>query len=143
MNGLARFVRYAAVGVLGASVHFGTTACLVHIAHVDPIVATIIGFLGALVVQYELNRVWVFDSRVHARAGAPRYVVVSVMGVVLNGAIMAVVTRLLGADYRIGLVLVVLLVTPMNYFLNRRWTFRPGDHGGASAPKRTFKSRQT
>jgi putative flippase GtrA len=43
---------------------------------------------------------------------------------VLNVAIMAIVTRVLALDYRIGLALVVLIIPVTNFTLNARWTFR-------------------
>jgi putative flippase GtrA len=56
--------------------------------------------------------------------GLARYTAVSVLGFVLNVAIMAIVTRVLALDYRIGLALVVLIIPVTNFTLNARWTFR-------------------
>lgn len=119
-----RFLRYCAVGGLGTLIHFGTTLILVERFGIDPVPATIAGFVGALVVSFLLNRGWVFASTVAAAPGLARYTAVSVLGFLLNVAIMVVVTRVLVLDYRIGLALVVLIVPATNFALNSRWTFR-------------------
>lgn len=119
-----RFLRYCVVGGLGTVVHFGTTMLLVELWRVDAVAATVIGFLCALAVSFALNRSWVFASSVAVAPGLARYTAVSVLGFVLNVAIMFVVTRVLGLDYRIGLVLVVLIIPVTNFTLNARWTFR-------------------
>ena len=119
-----RFLRYCAVGGLGTVVHFGTTMLLVEALRIDAIVATVIGFLCALAVSFVLNRSWVFASTVAVAPGLARYSVVSGLGFVLNVTIMALVTRVLGLDYRIGLALVVLIIPITNFTLNARWTFR-------------------
>jgi putative flippase GtrA len=119
-----RFLRYCVVGGLGTVVHFGTTMVLVERFRVDAVIATIVGFLCALAVSFALNRTWVFGSSVAVAPGFARYTVVSVLGFVLNVAIMATVTRVLALDYRIGLLLVVLIIPVTNFTLNARWTFR-------------------
>jgi putative flippase GtrA len=121
---LRRFLRYCVVGGLGTVVHFGVTMLLVEQFRVDAVVATVIGFLCALAVSFALNRSWVFASRVAVAPGLARYTAVSVLGFVLNVAIMATVTRVLALDYRIGLALVVLIIPVTNFTLNARWTFR-------------------
>ena len=119
-----RFLRYCVVGGLGTVVHFGTTMFLVEMLGIDAVLATVIGFLGALAVSFMLNRRWVFASRVAVASGLARYSLVSGLGFVLNVAIMALVTRVLELDYRIGLALVVLIIPVTNFTLNARWTFR-------------------
>jgi putative flippase GtrA len=119
-----RFLRYCVVGGLGTVVHFGVTMLLVEQFRTDAVIATIIGFLCALAVSFALNRTWVFASNVAVAPGLARYTAVSVLGFVLNVAIMAIVTRVLALDYRIGLALVVLIIPVTNFTLNARWTFR-------------------
>jgi putative flippase GtrA len=119
-----RFLRYGVVGLLGTAVHFVSTIALVELVGLDPVVASICGFLAAVGMQFALNRSWVFASRVPLAPGLVRYLGVSLLGFALNVAIMAIVTRWLELDYRIGLALVVLVLPAVNYVLNARWTFR-------------------
>jgi len=122
----ARFVRYCVVGVIGTIVHFATTIALVEIGRLDPVVASVIGFVAALLVSFVLNRQWTFASQAAVSTSLARYVAVSVFGFLLNIAIMAAVTKWLNLSYLIGLALVVLIIPAVNFTLNARWTFRHG-----------------
>ena len=98
-----RFIRYCVVGVIGTIVHFATTIALVEIGRLDPVIASVIGFVAALLISFVLNRQWTFASRAAVTTSLARYMAVSVFGFLLNVAIMAAVTKWLGLSYLIGL----------------------------------------
>src|SRR5438270_177850 len=83
-DALRRFVatgaRYGIVGVLGTLVHFATTIILVETLRTDPVLATVIGFVLALMTSFVLMRGWVFRIAAPVRAAFPRYVAVSISG---------------------------------------------------------------
>jgi len=107
-------------------VHFATTIALVEIGRLDPVIASVIGFVAALLISFVLNRQWTFASRAAVTTSLARYLAVSGFGFLLNVAIMAAVTKWLGLSYLIGLALVVLIIPAVNFTLNARWTFRHG-----------------
>ena len=119
-----RFLRYCVVGGIGTIVHFGLTIALVEALGAGPVVATAVGFVGALLVSFALNRRFVFAFAGPVAPSLARYVVVSLTGFALNVAIMAGVVDVLRADYRWGLALVVLIIPLVNFTMNARWTFR-------------------
>lgn len=117
-------VRYGLVGLLGTGLHFGTVIALVEWARLDPVPASALGFLLALVVSYILNRAWTFRSRRRGRRQFLAYAAVSLLGLGLNSAIMFLTVHVLRWNYLYGQALVVAVVPVVNYLLNLRWTFR-------------------
>jgi putative flippase GtrA len=116
-------VRYVVVGILGTLAHFTTTVALVEGLSVDPVVATVLGFIVALVLSFVLVRGWVFGSSAAVARTFPRYVMVSVAGLLLNALIMHVTVDVVRVSYLWGLCAVVLVVPAFNFTLNRTWTF--------------------
>jgi putative flippase GtrA len=115
--------RYAVVGVIGTIAHFATTIALVEAASANPVVASVIGFLVALAISFMLSRRWVFASAAPVARTFPRYVFVSVAGLILNAAIMHLTVDVARVSYLWGLCMVVLIVPVFNFTLNRTWTF--------------------
>jgi putative flippase GtrA len=116
--------RYGVVGVIGTILHFALTVAQVEWLALDPVLASAIAFVVVLLVSYALNHTWTFAASVAPLAGLARYSAVTIVSFALNLTIMAVVTKVLHWDYRIGLVLIVLVIPAINFTLNARWTFR-------------------
>src|SRR5688572_15962345 len=92
-----QFASFSGVGLAAAAVHYGFLIGLVEAGGVDPVLATLIGYVGGGVVSYALNRRLTYAStRPHAEAGW-RFVVVAAVGFLLTGLFMHVFTRWLGA----------------------------------------------
>jgi putative flippase GtrA len=121
---VGRLLRYAVAGGASALTHLGTTALLVEVAAVRPVVASTIGFVASIAVSYLLQRRWVFHSPVANRLALPRFLTVTAIGFLLNGSILWVGTEVLDVHYA-PVQLVALVVIPVsNYVLNSLWTFR-------------------
>jgi putative flippase GtrA len=52
-----------------------------------------------------------------------RYAIVMTTGLVLNGAVMAAGTKLLGLHYFVAQVAATIVVLFWNFFAHRRWTY--------------------
>lgn len=64
-----QLLAYIFAGGLTAVAHYGVLIGLVELAHVDPVPATLAGFVVGAVVSYALNRWMTFDAtRSHAQA---------------------------------------------------------------------------
>jgi putative flippase GtrA len=121
---LAQFARYGAVGVVGTGAHVGTTAALVETLGTPPVAASVVGFCFALLLSFVLNARWVFTGSRRGVSSLARYCVVSLLGLGLNVAIMAVTTEVLSLHYFVGLAAGIAIVPVVNFTLNRRWSFR-------------------
>lgn len=119
------FLRYAIVGLLGAAIHISILTILVEWAHLDPIVASVVGFLVVLTLSYWLNTQWSFEqSQQSHRKAIFRYSAVSVMGLCLNTLIMFCLVNQLSMWYLIGQATATLIVAAHNFLLNFYWTFK-------------------
>lgn len=94
-----QLVTYVFAGGLTAVAHYGVLIGLVELAGVDPVAATLAGFIVGAVVSYLLNRWLTFDAtRSHAQA-TWRFALIAAGGFVLTGILMHLFVARLGLPY--------------------------------------------
>jgi putative flippase GtrA len=118
-----QFSAFVIVGLIAAVAHYGTLIGLVEARIMGPVPATLLGFLAGAIVSYALNRRFAFASDRPHREAMWRFGVVSVVGFILTGLIMAVLTGPLAAPYLPAQVLTTGIVLFWNFLANRYWTF--------------------
>ncbi|MEQ9329884.1 GtrA family protein [Thalassobaculum sp.] len=120
---LRQFVGFAAVGSVGLAGHYLVLTGLVELQSVDPVAASVAGFVVGGLINYALNRRLVFRSdRAHSAAG-PRFLAVAASGLVINGALMTVLVDWLEIYYLAAQVTVTVGLTVWHFALNKYWTF--------------------
>ena len=129
-----KLFRYVVVGVIGTAIHFGILIALVELLGVEPVTASTIGFIVTLVVSYVLNHRWTFQTDRGHLSAMPRYILVSISGLLLNSGIMFVTVHILGLWYVLGQSLVVVVVPLTNFLFNYHWSFRPVTYSAADGP---------
>jgi putative flippase GtrA len=118
-----QFASFFGIGLLAAVVHYGLLIAFVEAGRMDPVPATLIGFVGGGIVSYVLNRRLTYASdRPHAEA-TWRFAVVTFVGFLLTGMFMYVFTRWLGAPYLPAQVATTGLVLFWSFLANKLWTF--------------------
>jgi putative flippase GtrA len=120
---LKQFLRFAGVGVIGTAGHFAILIAVVEVLHGDPLVGSTLGFLGGALINYSLNRRFTFDSDASHGVALPRFLIVAAIGMGINTAIMAMLTKPLDTQYLVAQVVATALVLVWNFFANRFWTF--------------------
>jgi putative flippase GtrA len=119
------FWRYLVVGTVGAGAHLSTLSLLVEQFGVQPIAASMAGFLVALILSYWLNAFWSFDQVAQQhRQAIVRYTAVSVMGLCLNTFIMFSLVNWFGLWYFLAQMIAAVVVPLHNFLLNFYWTFK-------------------
>jgi putative flippase GtrA len=94
-----QFMAYVLAGGLTAVAHYGVLIGLVELAQVDPVPATLAGFVVGAVVSYVLNRWMTFEAtRSHAQAGW-RFGLIAVGGFGLTWVLMHLFVTRLGLPY--------------------------------------------
>ena len=145
---LDRFLKFSAVGTLGAVIDFGTLNLLVQLASFPKALANVVSFTIAVISNFTWNRIWVYPET----RGEPlieqffQFSVVNVVGLVINTAIfygsdrwllseaglfagpigvMAISVGMSHFDfaYNAAKFLATVLVLFWNFFANRVWTF--------------------
>ena len=119
---LSQLMLFTAVGAVGTAAHFAVLVMLVQFMATDPVVASMIAFPVAAVINYVLNYHLTFRSRNPHHMALPKFLTVAAVGFCLNTLIMAVATVWL--HYLFSQVLAALVVLAWNFVGNRIWTFR-------------------
>ena len=87
-------------------------------------IASMAGYLVSSVVNYGLNRSFTFESASAHRRSLPRFFLISLLGLLLNGAITYVGTNLLGVHYLLAQGAATAVTLLWNFLANLRWTFQ-------------------
>lgn len=131
-HGVSRFLRFSVVGATGAIVDFGLLN-LLHGALAWPLVlANTVSVSAAILNNYSWNRHWTFGDAVRERTGPQlmRFVLVSVVGLLLNTALVvwlsALTRRWFEApwSYNLAKAVATMIVLAWSFTASRRWTFR-------------------
>ena len=136
-----RFLKFMAVGALGAVIDFGIANLLTHFAGMDLVPAGTISLACAIVSNFVWNRYWTYpESRSKALAHQlGMFTIVNVAGVAIRIPILHYVEPLMlglfgqnlglsrpGAEFaarNFTLALAVGIVMLWNFFVNRYWTY--------------------
>ena len=126
---IAEVARFCAVGLATFGLDEG---CLILLrSHLPLGLDTALAYTVASLLNFVLSRQWVFEQASNGaspRTALVRYVVVIVVGLLVTAAAVPALADL-GLDYRIGKLLVSVVVGIANYFIFPWWVFRPGSAG--------------
>ena len=118
-----QFAAFSGVGVLAAVVHYGLLIALVEAAGWHPVPATLAGYVAGGIVSYGLNRRLTYASdRPHTEA-TWRFALVALLGFVLTGGLMQVLTGWLGVPYLPAQLVTTGIVLFWSFLAHRLWTF--------------------
>lgn len=120
-------LKFAAVGGSGYVVNLAVFAVLVEALGVHHILGAIGAFIVAVTNNFLWNRHWTFDAAGgHAGSQAWRFLTVSIVGLGLNLAILALLVDVAGLQELASQAIAVAIVLPVNFLGNRLWTFSSG-----------------
>ena len=117
------FIRFAGVGAIGTAVHYALLVFLVSMLKLNPAAATMIGATGGAITNYLLNDRFNFKGNRGQRETAPRFFLMVLVGIVLNGAILKTLT-LGGLNYMVAQCLTTGGVLLINFYVCKVWIFR-------------------
>ena len=116
--------RFAIVGAIATAVHYAILIALVEFGHINPVLATTLGYVVGIVVSYALNRRFTFsETTAPVVSSFAKFVLLYGVGAVLNGAIVGGLIGL-GALYLLAQVAATGLVLFWNFFGARYIVFR-------------------
>lgn len=120
---LIRGVRFGAVGTMAAATHFLVAVAFVSLAHWSPQMANVAGYLVALLTSYLGQALWTFEQRSVSMKHFAKFAVTSLSCFIINAAAYAALLRWSSLDYRIALVLVLVLVAALTFVGLGKWVF--------------------
>lgn len=121
---LLRFAGYACVGATGTAAQYAVLTALVFLDLSGAVVASCLGAIVGAFVNYILNYRFTFKASGGHRRSAPRFAVVAAAGVVLNGALMNVLTGHLNVSWLPAQIATTACVLLLTYTASSLWTFR-------------------
>jgi putative flippase GtrA len=120
----AMFLNYALVGSVATAIHFVAMVFLVELAFIEPALASMVGATAGALIGYVGNRRFTFaESKQSHRAALPRFLLLAVLGALMNGTVVLVGSTVVGVHYLLSQVLATLLTLFVTFTLNRLWTF--------------------
>lgn len=116
-------------GVIGISAllsHFLLVTLLVPLG-LQPLVANVVAYLLAFQVSYWGHRRKTFEANyLPHRQTLPRFFAVASVSFLLNEALYFLLLQFTELDYRVALLLVLLVVAVLTFVLSRTWAFAGG-----------------
>jgi len=120
---IKKVLKFGIVGAISTSVHFGLVLILVELVHLSAVIATFPAYLLGFLCSYMLNQHWTFKAQGHYSHFLPKFLLVSLLGLVVCSIIMYG-CELWHIHYQIGLLITVIVVSMYSFFLNHFWVFR-------------------
>ncbi len=116
-------VRFCITGLSSLAADFGLLALLHSVAHAPLAVATFLGSVAAVLVNYTLNRNWSFQAQAGHGSTLPRYAFMVAVNVGSTLLIVLVLTDL-GLYYLVSKLVAVAINAGTNFLAARYWIFR-------------------
>ena len=118
-----QFSAFFGVGVAAAIAHYGALVGLVELGRVQPVPATLAGYITGGVISYWLNHRHTYESsRTHIEAGW-RFVLVAGVGFLCTWGLMHVFVERLGWPYLPAQLLTTGIVLGWSFFAHKLFTF--------------------
>jgi len=127
-RGVRQFVKFGIVGASGTAVNLVIYTIILNLtpaAERSRILMLIysVAFLAGGVSNYLLNRLWTFRATGHALVQGIQFLIVSAIALGVAAIVSAVFQPMLGPGHKLWLVM-TLFAVPVNFFINKYWTFR-------------------
>ena len=119
-----RGARHLVAGGTGTVLYIVIVATLIEVADVRPVPAALSSFVCLVVYTYLVSRSWVFQSNRAHRRVVPRFIVVTLVSLLLSVGIMYLVVDVAHIWYGWALLLATLIIPATNFMLNYTWVFR-------------------
>lgn len=116
-----QFIRFAGVGTVAFFIDYGLMIFFTEVIGLFYLVSTTLSFTASVVFNYVFSMRYVFTHRKDLSRGREFiiFVILSIIGLLLNNVGMIVGVEVLGIDYRITKVVATMCVTIFNFITRR------------------------
>jgi len=115
---------YGVLGIACTLVQFATLELGIWWMGLQPVTASVLGFIGAAAVGYFANRNWTFRSDRPHREALPRFIAIALAALALNAAMMTFLIHRVGLHHLLAQALTTGTVLFWNFGANMFWSFR-------------------
>jgi putative flippase GtrA len=127
---VTQLTRYGLSGCAAVAAHLTVLIFLVELAGSPPVLASVLGFACATLINYALQHRFVFSRFRDHSLYFPCYLAVSLGTLTLNTLLFWTLSSGLGIHYLASQVITIGVIVPINFMLNRSFTFRVHQAGG-------------
>lgn len=125
-NIISQAGRYCVAGGLALGTHLLVLVALVELFDLPKYLASLVGFLCAVPVNYLFQHSFVFGQSQNHAVFFSRYIGVTAAAALLNTVLFAGLVRLELMPYPAAQILVTMIVFVVNFIVNRSFTFKTG-----------------
>jgi putative flippase GtrA len=118
-----QFTAFFGVGLAAAMVHYGLLIALVEGADIDPVPATLAGYVAGGLLSYRLNRKHTYESDRPHREATWRFALVALVGFLVTWFLMHAFTVWLDGPYLPSQIITTGVVMLWSFMAHRAWTF--------------------
>ena len=118
------FISFAGVGAIATALQYILLTIQVELIGVSAVLASFFAYAISSIVNYLMKYHYVFSSQQQHRKTAPRYLLISSIGLGLNTLLMYIGVEGLGWHYLASQIIVTGIVLVWNYTASAIWTFR-------------------
>ena len=117
-------LKYAAFGIFSYLIYLGLLIFFIEIFNFEKLKSSIITYLIALIINFLLLKKWVFKSKNDYTNQFVKYNIIATFGYFLNILGFFILATIFEIHYLISQCILFFLISVINYFLNRYWTFK-------------------
>lgn len=118
-----QLLRFTGIGGFCTVVQYIIMWLLTEILSVPPVTSSTVGYIISAIINFQLNKKYTFRSNKNNSEAIPRFVMVVIIGVFINGLSLELLIRALNTHYLIAQIGATLITLIWNFFANRIWTF--------------------
>ncbi|UNC93595.1 GtrA family protein [Candidatus Contubernalis alkaliaceticus] len=124
-NNTCQILRFLMVGILAAAIDMGLLILLVEAFSLYYLLAGLISFIAAVIFNYLVSRIWVFQGGRYSRGlEFMVFVGVSAAGLALNQLILLTLVDMLKVHYQPAKIISIMVVALWNYILKKKFVFK-------------------
>jgi putative flippase GtrA len=119
-----KFIKFLGVGGAATAIQYGILMLLVELASVTPVVASTVGYIVSGLVNYTLNYHFTFGSSARHGVAGSKFIVVALVGLLINSSIVFLMNELGGLHYMASQVIATVCALVWNFTAHKCWTYR-------------------
>lgn len=118
-----QLLRFTGIGGFCTVVQYIIMWLLTELLSIPPVTSSTVGYIISAILNFQLNKKYTFKSNKNNSETIPRFIMVVLIGVFINGLSLEILIRALSTHYLIAQIGATLITLIWNFFANRIWTF--------------------
>jgi len=119
-----QIMRYLAVGVCAAAIHYFTALISHDSFGLGPTLSNFCGFVAGAIISYTGSYYFTFKSKDSHRNTVPRFFLVWLIGIAINVGLFKVLLEQFGVPFAINVFVVIILTPIATYLMLKFYAFR-------------------